>query len=72
MMVLGWFSEGSTRLLESSTIPSRQIPYLFELRHPVPRPILKRQALLKKLKDQYIIATIHKEDLVYDPTSPEH
>ena len=51
----------------------KQLPYLFELRHLVPRPNFEGVPLFKKSKDQYIIGaagsdndSTHKENLDYD------
>ena len=43
--------------------PLIDLPYLFELKHPVPRPNFEGVPLFKKSKDQYIIGSAHKEDL---------
>ena len=60
-------------------IHRQDIPHLFELRHPVPRPNFWGGVLLKKSKDQYIIGTVdsdnssaHKQGLDYEPMSPGH
>ena len=48
------------------------IPYLFELRHPVPRPNFEGVPLFKKSKNQYIIGATHEYNLDYEPMSPGH
>ena len=50
----------------------KHIPYLFELRHPVPRPNFDWVPLFKKSKDQPIIDAAHDKDLDYEPVSPCH
>ena len=49
------------------------MPYLFELRHPVPRPNFERVPLFKNSQGQYIgdanndDDSAHEEDLDYEP-----
>ena len=47
------------------------VPYLFELRHPVPRPNFQEVSLFKKSKDQSSIGTAHDKDFNYE-SSPGH
>ena len=61
---------GFQKVLKSCT------PYLFELRHPVPRPNFERVPLFKNSKGQYIVGAAnndndpaHEEDLECEPKS---